>query len=186
MPARLAIDGDLGEWGFDRDAASVRVALGNDGAALAAVLDADATGGLWVGIGSDARPLRPNGHTCAGPASTEEAEAACEAQQQDYEAFASKRRRAFVRLYRVERAGVRVVSDDGALVPVSGARLAWTALGTGAAAELFIPAESLPRFEAAPLTHIQITTSAAPTPPPLDPERWSGLALPGERLFPAP
>jgi hypothetical protein len=181
-PAGLTIDGDLGEWPPAGGAPGrVYVALAGDGAIIAADLDeAAVAGGIWVGLGSTpAREPGPNGSVCTAPVPTPEEAEVCQANAAAFAAFVTKYDRAFEKLYRIDRGGVRVVDEGGALAAIPQAKIAWKAGARGATAEAWIPAAALPRMDQAPIRRLRLVARVAsrPAAPALEAAEWTDVQL---------
>jgi hypothetical protein len=191
-PAGVILDGDLREWpqgapaGIDGGSApkppgQVYVALAADGAIVAADLDkAAAARGVWVGIGSEPRRgPGPSGSVCTAPAPTPAEDEVCEANAHAFTAFVTKYHRSFERLYRIDRDGIRVAEEGGALAVVPQARAAWKATARGATAEAWIPAAALPRMDQAPIRALRLVARVTPAPsvPAFDAKEWRDVRI---------
>ncbi|MFO0549723.1 MAG: hypothetical protein U0271_15125 [Polyangiaceae bacterium] len=153
----------------------VGVALDGAGVVVAATLAEPAKDGLWLALGSAVPPLPRigfagrggyvsdldceheqiccnDGYIERGPELTPEASAACHAllerDQQARADFADE----FVRVYRIDAAGVSLRGADGALTPIAGAQVAFGKTGASGSLEASIPLTALPRFSQAPIT----------------------------------
>lgn len=174
----------------------VAVALTGEGAFFAADLGPGARDGVWIGLGTappETPPLGEYQRAGIGPFSEcvrypgqeddgtdPETSDACKGVQRRVAEKVAAHERRFRRVYRVDRAGVQVLDDEGALVAVEGARVAFKVAGQGARLEASVPVGALPRMSAAPVTSLVLTArSAAVAASALPaPAQWAALELP--------
>lgn len=192
--------------------AHLAFALTSQGALIAAELDGPARDGIWLGIGFAPADLPlPGGYqgnagyvpigvagVPDGCAETQQADgedgtrlvtrspeavAACKAELARHAERRAKYRKRFAKLYKIDRAGIHGVSEDGGFVAIGGARLAWKPRGNGATLEISLPLAALPRMAEAPLTSLRLVARAATSPEPPKLDAWVWLKLPEEVSF---
>jgi hypothetical protein len=181
-------------------------------ALIAAELDGPAREGIWLGIGSEPAELPlpgsyqgnagyvPVGTAGAsnGCAETQQADgedgyrtvtrspeavAACQAELARHAERRAKHRKRFVRLYKIDHAGVHGVAEDGRLVALGSAKSAWKPRGNGATLEISLPLDTLPRMAKAPLASLRLVARAATSPEPPALDTWVWLELPDAVSF---
>jgi hypothetical protein len=202
-PKKLAIDGAVEEWeGLVPDHATrshVAVAITGEQVSLAARLDGDAAGGVWLGMATTAPDIMGvgdfsrggitrdfdcdyqqvdigEGMVTQGDPNPPEVAAACKALITRHEELVAAQRRRFERVFRITEGGLAELGADGALAPVEGARLVW---GKGVL-EATLPLAALPRLSEAPLATLFFAAkpASATQPGALPSEDWASLELP--------
>lgn len=169
LPAKIEIDGDVGEWGSllppppdpnPSDAPShVAFALTKDGAFVAAELAEAAKDGIWLVVGFPAAPIPSPG---------------VEAHQARFE-----------RIFRLDKKGLWWVGEGGALAPVPNSVADMRFTERGMTVEARIPVTAYPRASAAPITEVlvQAFAATAPAPPEINREAWIRIGVPEPVAF---
>jgi hypothetical protein len=180
----------------------IAVALTGDGAFIAADLSAGSKDGVWLGIAFYAPDLPPIGYLnpsdrlglsvdvnaprgCdkdlfrLSPALFPDI-AACEAAIPAHKKQAAEHAARFLRLFRLDREGLRAVGSGGALTSVDGARATFRERDGHLTIEATLPARALPRAAQAPIDWVRLLASslAASTPPEAPIDAWIPLDLP--------
>ncbi len=91
-------------------------------------------------------------------------------------------RKRFTRLLRIEPTRVQRMNDNGELVAIEGAKIAWKPQAGGATAEISLPLSALPRLAEAPLARLFVWAGPANTSPPEGPPEDEAKAF----TLPAP
>ncbi len=108
-----------------------------------------------------------DGQMVNGPRNLPEVIAACKALIERHAQLVAKHEERFLRRYKVDREGVRVLGPAGALTPVESAQVVSKLGDKGASSlEVSLPLAALPRLTQAPLVSIGLAVElAGPTPP---------------------
>ncbi len=188
------------------DAASrLALSLTSESVSIAADLGAQARNGVWIGIGA-APPEMPSLGEFVGrvgflPWNCEqtmvvtaddggsesygwepippETKAACEAAVAREAAFEIANRKRFAKVFKVDRDGVKSVSENGSLGSIVGAEAVLRRSGKGATLEISLPLAAMPRIAEAPLTTLRVVAlplSAKPPEPSM--KQWIAATLP--------
>ncbi len=188
------------------DAASrLALSITSESVSIAADLGAQARDGVWIGIGA-APPEMPYLGEFVGRAgflplnceqtmvvtseddgsqgygwepSPPETKAACEAVVARETAFESANRKRFAKVFKVDRDGVKSVSESGELASVVGAEAVLRPSAKGATLEISLPLSAMPRVAQAPLTTLRVVArplSAKPPEPSM--KQWIAAKLP--------
>lgn len=167
-------------------------ALTLEAARIAVELAAPAPQGIWLGVGALPAVLPTlatsvNGLVWEAPeCSTRTVPEPCKAEREAYARFEAAHKRRFQRMFKIDRDGVRVVAEGGALVTIAGARVAARAGEHGASTlEVWLPLAAMPRVAQSPVQTLALVARVAssPEPPELAPEQWSWLTLPAPISF---
>lgn len=186
-------------------ASHLAVALAGDAVLVAADLDGTAAESVWLGLGTTPPELpfpgvvgpwgngfqelvcsevvmeNCDGYPCPGKDPTPPDELAkCKKQLADYEAFAAAQRGRFRKVFRIDKEGVKVVSEGGQLTPVLGAKVAWKSGAQKTSVEVSMPQLAMPRVAEAPLAtlHLVARLASSPVAPILPEDAWLESHLP--------
>ena len=178
-PTEFALDGEIAEWGSlvpppavgakekalpprTVSASHLALALDSNGVTIAGDLALAAAEGLWVGIALDNPTMPRLGDPsnaldvfalgmCSGDKFKEEP---CLGWMKAYRELTPGYLARFRRLYRIDRSGVRFVSEGGKLAHVEGAKVVFKTGNDRIAMEASFPAKALPRTVQAPLSQL--------------------------------
>lgn len=169
-PAQPVIDGDLTEWGEVAPASSLTLHVTKDGAYLAASLSGSARDGIWIELSTPADELPGLGiwqrdgqfvkYECHDSMSPDVA-AACRETLARHEKMIAERKKAFTRLFRLERSGLRWAGKSG-LEPVPSAVAVSRVNGPRITMEVKLPVAALPRMSEAPASTFSLFAVAGP------------------------
>lgn len=193
VPARVAIDGDLGEWsGLDSTgsptASSAAFAMTSTRGYLVGRIEDDHAKGIWIGVSlADGFELPAAGNVFHGPftfdctlaqrggsEATPEQARECEAARAKHEAWLERFKARFVRYYHVTEAGISMAAADGSPLPLEADFRATKDEG-GVRFEASLPLEALPRTNQAPLSVVRLV-AGRDRPTPAD-DGWTRGAL---------
>ncbi len=116
------------------------------------------------------------------PAIDPKEKATCDAMVAKHAQRQAEYRKRFYRLLRIEATGVRRMDENGHLVAIAEAKVAWKASASGATAEISMPVTVLPRLVEAPVTRLHVLAAPASDPAPAGPPDDEAKA----RALPAP
>jgi hypothetical protein len=173
------------------DGSYVAIAISNDALLVAASLRAPLKEGIWFGLASEPAVLPEpyehviNGYTISvsdraceyeaqccpmgdveftGKRLPEARTAKCRAELARHASLVSKLAERYTRQFRFEAGGVWEATASGAQVPVDGARVSWKASPAGAAVEISLPLQALPRMSVPVLNGLQAWAGSAGLP----------------------
>lgn len=208
VPAKLVIDGDLGEWGSSSESSPapkkegggeaaapsndhLAIALGPSGATIAAEVTAEMGDGFVMSLALDPPDVPSIGYMMRGggvmplPCMMDDEQSAsdemaeCKALVAAHEKFSDAYLARFRAHYRVDRQGISILTG-GAWTPVAGAKVAARPRGKGFSLEASLPSKSLPRTVQAPVERLQARMDSldGTKVPVPQMEEWSPLLLP--------
>lgn len=191
-------------------ASQVGIALHDDRALIAARLGEGSGDTVWIGLGAVAPAVPSLGHVIRGgytypidcefnlidlaegevrrgePLKPEEA-TACREIVARHKAFTERHNQRFVRRYRIDPSGVSLVSADGSITPVEGAKVSSKTMGAVRTLEASMPVTALPRMADAPVEWLRVSarTTQGVMPADVASDSFQWLALPAPVSFDA-